>query len=256
MIIPNSYGNLPDVPFFVYAACDEHYFDEFGKCFAVSAQANSKVPVHLHLFNPRPDQLDFCHARSISVTYEYVTLDLFENAANALSRQESPQLKSTLTAMSKGSDSTIVERIQKTYYACARFMRLAELQSSALLLDVDAVVRKPIPTLGNEHDIHLHRIFGKKARCLAGAIYINNTANGQQFIKDYANALMSTITQDRIYWGVDQDLLDTVVSNYNHGQLPTSLIDWNMQPDSVIWTAKGTRKSLEVFVNEQKKYNF
>jgi len=31
-------------------------------------------------------------------------------------------------------------------------------------------------------------------------------------------------------------------------------IDWEMQDHSYIWTAKGTRKDLAIFVNEKRKY--
>jgi hypothetical protein len=254
MIIPNSYGNLPDTDFFIYSACDEHYFDEFGKYFIASAQANAGAAVHLHLFNPRPDQLEFCNNKSISVTHEHVPLELFAPAANLLEGTDSPMKKSTLTAMVKGNDVDMVDRIRKTYYACARFIRLQAVAGSVLALDIDAVIRRPIAKLVQQ-DVHLHKIFGKKARCLAGAVYINDSVNGHNFIKEYAQALRSTLGCDNIYWGVDQDVLQQVANNYDIGQLPISLIDWNMQPDSAVWTAKGTRKSLDVFVNEQKKYS-
>jgi hypothetical protein len=52
--------------------------------------------------------------------------------------------------MGKGRDANVLERMQKTYYACARFIRLAQLfhSTTALCVDVDAVVRKSIPNLG------------------------------------------------------------------------------------------------------------
>jgi hypothetical protein len=31
-------------------------------------------------------------------------------------------------------------------------------------------------------------------------------------------------------------------------------IDWHMSPTSAIWSAKGKRKHLEIFVQELKKY--
>jgi hypothetical protein len=60
--------------------------------------------------------------------------------------------------------------------------------------------------------------------------------------------------RDYVYWGLDQDILDQIVPQYNHGQLPMSMIDWNMAPDSVVWTAKGTRKEDVKFLDEKKKY--
>jgi hypothetical protein len=48
--------------------------------------------------------------------------------------------------------------------------------------------------------------------------------------------------------------MDPLVPKHQHGQLPAELIDWNMNSNSVVWTAKGTRKDLEVFKLEQLKY--
>ena len=139
---------------------------------------------------------------------------------------------------------------RSTYYACARFIRLADIFDGAVFAcDIDAVVRKPIPKL-KKQDFYLHQIFGSKARFLAGGLYLNNDV----FLKQYTNDLWDNIEQDRLYWSIDQDLLDPCVPQYNYGQLPMELIDWEMRTDSVIWTAKGTRKDLAVFKQEQTKY--
>jgi hypothetical protein len=158
--------------------------------------------------------------------------------------------------MIKGGDATLQERIKKTYYACARFVRLAELFQAGpvLALDIDAVVRKPWTTLSAHHDFYLHHIAGRKARYLAGGLWINPSNFSKKFLKEYRDQLITYLTNDYIYWGLDQDLLEPIVPQYNHGQLPISYIDWNMHPDSYIWTAKGTRKDLVAFVSEQQKY--
>jgi hypothetical protein len=162
----------------------------------------------------------------------------------------------TVNATIKGHDSDLQERIKKTYYACARFVRLAELfhLCPVLALDIDAVVRKPLSALPINHDFYLHHIDGRKARYLAGGLWINPGDFSRNFLKEYRDQLVTYLTNDYIYWGLDQDLLDPIVPRYNHGQLPISYIDWHMSPDSYIWTAKGTRKDLVAFVNEQQKY--
>jgi hypothetical protein len=255
MKLPFIAGTCHYTDFFIYSACDEHYFDEFGRAFVNSIHANSSTPVHLHLFNPRPDQLEFCTQHNVSVSYEHVPLQLFEEAAQNVIKSD--QYTRTLTAMQKGNDRSVVDRMRKTYYACARFIRLHTIvNSSVLALDVDAIVRQHIGPLDHKHDLYLHRIFGKKARCLAGGIYLNGSVLSKKFMHEYAVELQSSLEADCVYWGVDQDLLDSIVPRYNYGQLPSGLIDWHMNADSAVWTAKGNRKSLEVFVNEQKKYSF
>ena len=259
MQLPELKGNISVDGFFIFAACDEHYFDDFAPALINSVQKNTGQAIHLHIFNPRPDQLDFCRVKSISYTYEFVSLDLFSSAANRWNVEYSNEPLSsqklrTLTAMSKGKDVSIQDRMRKTYYACARFIRLDTLTKNNdkfLAIDVDAVVRKPIQSLSDKN-FFIHHISGKKARFLAGGLY--SPGGAKNFLQEYSKELQSYIVKDYIYWGLDQDILDLIVPKYEWGQLPADMIDWNMTPQGTIWTAKGTRKDLAVFVNEKQKY--
>jgi hypothetical protein len=263
MIIPPLQGTCTQQQFFIYAACDQRYFDEFGQEFVRSIQQNTNLGIHLHVFNPTDQQIEFCNATpNVSMTYEYIPIELFHLAASKWSTVPvnepfKSQYERTLNAMGKGKDNNILERMQKTYYACARFIRLAELfqTTQVLCVDVDAVVRKSIPALQANYDFYIHRITGKKSRFLAGGLYLNPTDPTRKFLKEYASQLNSYIIQDYVYWGLDQDLLDPIVPRYNFGQLPISYIDWDMRDSSYIWTAKGTRKELAIFVNDKQKYS-
>jgi hypothetical protein len=166
------------------------------------------------------------------------------------------QLDRTVNAMGKGNDINLHHRMQKTYYACARFIRLAELARNRrfMSMDVDALVRRPLPPLGSEYDFYLHKITGRKARILAGGMYVHPQGRSQEFLDEYARELTASLQNDYIYWGLDQDILDRIVPKYVSGHLPITLIDWDMRPDSVIWTAKGTRKDAPTFVNEKRRY--
>lgn len=264
MLLPELHGKCTQNQSFIYTALDTDYFDEFGRGIIASVLQNSTTGIHVHLYNPRPDQLEHCqsHAR-ISVTWEYVPIELFESAAAKWRSVPTDavlldQYNRTCTAMRKGRDANVQQRMQRTYFACARFIRLAALRNPAvpvLAIDSDAIVRSSIPVLSSEYDFYLHHIAGKKARYLAGGIYLSGAPAAQSFVSQYADALTQNIDQDYLYWGLDQDVLNHIVPQYNCGQLPMSLIDWEMRPGSHIWTAKGQRKELAVFVNELKKYS-
>jgi hypothetical protein len=265
MILPTLSGMLKQQDFFIYTACDSKYFDDFGIAIINSIQKNCEVGIHMHMFNPTDQQLNFLNSKSnLSFTYEYTSQDMFlSSATNLMLLKDDPDEKikyeKTINAMLKGKDNTLKERIQKTYYACARFIRLKQLINDNVKLfaiDIDAIVRSNIPALSTNRDFYIHYISGKKSRYLAGGIYFPGSINGFNFLTEYAAALESNINHDQLYWSIDQDALYDIVPKYNHGMLPIEYIDWNMKSNSYIWTAKGSRKDLDVFINEKLKYNF
>ena len=251
-MLPELHGTLSAKDFFIYAACDQKYFDDFAISLINSILVNSKNYIHLHLFNPRTDQIDFCIKKSISYSYEYIDLEQFNSAADRLKSIESDEKQRTLNAMKKGEDVSIQERMMKTYFACARFIRLSQLvtDQKCFAIDVDAIVRKSLPILDNS-DLYIYRVTGNKARFLAGGIYTNN----KNFLDEYSKELEKFLNQDHLYWGLDQDILENIVPKYQWSPLPYDLIDWEMKSNSYIWTAKGTRKNLSIFVNEKRKYS-
>jgi hypothetical protein len=223
MIIPELYGSLATNNFFIYTAADEKYFDNFALPIIKSIKQNTDHSLHLHIFNPRQDQIDLCQQESISYSFERVSFD------------------------------TAVQEInKKTYYACARFIRLNQLieNQSFFAIDIDAVVRKNIPLL-KEKDLYLHYV-EKRPRFLAGGIF--GSCNSKKFLNEYSVLLEKEIKKDNLYWGLDQDILKKLVPAYSWGALPKEYIDWEMKPDSFVWTAKGKRKELAIFTNEQQKY--
>jgi len=92
----------------------------------------------------------------------------------------------------------------------------------------------------------------KSGEHLAGAILLN--ANSKPFLTAFAYEVTECINNNDIYWFMDQLVLDHVVVNYIRQILPVSYIDWEMNPQSAIWSAKGKRKDYIQFKNEQQKY--
>jgi hypothetical protein len=263
MNLPSLQGNLDQPGFFLYAAGDTEYFRDFGPALIRSVQNNTDHGLHLHLYTPTAEQVQYCRSQPrVTVTFEEASVELFEQAASPwLFPPADPvqldQYRRIHTAMKKGGDISVQQRIQRTYFACARFIRLAQLVrpgDAVFAMDIDAVVRQPIPELSNLKDFYIHHIDGKKARYLAGGMYFPRTNAGYDFLQQYATVLKQHIQQDTLYWGIDQDVLDHIAPKYHWSQLPDEYIDWNMHEDSYVWTAKGTRKSLTTFINEQKKY--
>jgi hypothetical protein len=263
MILPPLQGILDQPNFFIYAACDCDYFDEFGPALINSVLKNTAFGVHLHLYNPTPDQIRYCRSIDrVSITYETVPIELFDVAAKQWATVPGdPELadrrRRIITAMGKGKDTGIQQRIQRTYFASARFIRLQQLirpTSKLLAIDIDAIVRGHLPELDSSRDFYIHYISGRKARYLAGGLYFTGNSNGYNFLEEYATVLKNNIEEDNLYWGIDQDVLTDLVPRYHWSNLPMEYIDWEMQSGSYIWTAKGTRKDLEIFVNEKRKY--
>lgn len=259
MIIPQMQGKLNQNDFFIYGACDKDYFDEFGTILINSIKQNSKQNIHLHLFNPRDDQIKFCQDKEVSITYEYAPIELFKTAAERWNNIPTDPVEKTrydriLGSMGKGGDKSILERMQKTYYACARFIRLFEIidkNQSLFSMDVDAIFRKDLPNL---YDANVDFYIRKNKQFLAGGIYLTGNQGSWDFLKEYSQILRASLENDYIYWSLDQDTLDILVPKYKTRELPFSMIDWNMSRDSCVWTAKGKRKELEIFITEQKKY--
>lgn len=263
MNLPPLLGILDQPNFFIYSACDQEYFDEFGPALINSTLQNTPFGIHLHLYNPTQEQIRYCRSRNrVSITYEQVPVDMFAVAAERWATvSDDPELadrrRRIITAMGKGRDVNIQQRIQRTYFASARFIRLQQLIrpiSKLFAIDSDAVVRRPLPELDSTRDFFIHYISGKRARYLAGGLYLTGNPGGYNFLKEYAGILKTNIEADNLYWGIDQDVLTDLVPRYHWSELPIEYIDWNMQDRSYIWTAKGTRKDLDVFVNEKQKY--
>lgn len=261
-ILPCTIKQIPS-QHCVYTACDGTYFREFGASFAHSILSNTDFAVHFHVFNPEQSQLEFCDSHDrITVSHETVQADQFQAAASKWSTEpqdpvQRTQLERTVNAMGKGGDRNILQRMMKTYFACVRFVRLAEIFDTRWVMfamDVDAVVRAPLLCPDGDRDFYIHRIHGRKARFLAGGIWLNARPHNQVFLDEYSASIADYFQRDHVYWGIDQDVLETVVPRHDHGELPQTYIDWQMSDGSLVWTAKGTRKNDARFLAAKNQY--
>jgi len=260
MILPPLQGSLNQNKFFVYAAADTLYFDTHAKPLINSILVNTPdIGCHIHIYNPRQDQIEFCNRPGVSCTYE--TLDPVDfDPVTRYWTSRTVFLNDRQRQMFKKGQTLGTEELSKlikqTYYACVRFVRLAEIlqpNQRCLALDVDGLVRKSFThELGND-DFYLYRK-PKDGTHLAGALLFNGKPGTNNFLQQYATLLRKNINENELYWFLDQLILDQLVPAYQAGLLPMSYIDWAMRDDSSIWSAKGKRKELDLFKQEQGKY--
>jgi hypothetical protein len=261
MKLPPLLGNLDQNKFFIYAAADTVYFDLHARPLINSITANTpEYGIHIHIYNPRLDQIEFCRKLpTVTCTHETLDNTVFQQVAEYwLSRStfsNDRQRQMHKKGQKLGREELLI-LIQQTYYACGRFIRLAELLrpgQRCLSIDVDGLVRGSFTEQLGTEDFYLYEK-PKDGTHLAGAILFNGTAGAHTFLQEYASRLRASMDQDDLYWFLDQFILDQLVPKYRKGLLPMSYIDWAMRDESAIWSAKGKRKELDIFKQEQQKY--
>lgn len=258
MLIPELHGQKPSSKEFLFTAADSEYFDTHGVPLINSVLTNTQYDIHVHIYNPSQYQLDYFKTPRVTISYEYVNPDEFDTIAKQWYHKKTFDNKRQKEMTLKGNIHGIVflsTLIEKTYYACCRFYRLHQLiphDSTCLAIDVDGLARRNFSMfVDNAHDLFLYQ--KKSGEHLAGAMLLTDKAGA--FLSEYSEEIKENILNNNLYWFMDQLVLDEVVPKYNKGLLPMSYIDWEMNLSSAIWSAKGPRKSLEVFTNEQKKYS-
>lgn len=261
MNIPTLQGNLDQPGFFLYAVADSLYFDLHARPLINSIRTNTpQHGVHIHIYDPMPGQVDFCRNQAnVSCTFELTDPTEFQRATDWwLTRTEfsNDRQRQMHKKGQRQGRQELEKLIRATYYACMRFVRLAQLMrpgQRCLELDVDGLVRGPFETNLGDADFYLYEK-PKDGTHLAGAILFNGKAGSHEFLQAYGRTIGQSIQNNDIYWFLDQVVLDQLVPQYHKGLLPMSYIDWAMRADSAIWSAKGPRKELEVFKSEQDRY--
>lgn len=273
MILPTLQGKIDQPGFFIYAAADARYFDAYGRALINSVIRNTAHGIHVHIFNPTDPQLEWCQSlQRVSTSWEHTAPDQFDSALQFWNRSDLPEpyagRKNKMLGLKQSTPADLANWLHKTYYACMRFVRLAELMHDPrhlLEIDIDGLVRSNFATqfADNEScDVYLYektkkdKVSGeiRKTGHLAGSILITAKPAALAFVKELGATIRQEIEADNIYWFLDQNCLDTTVAQYRKGLLPIGYIDWHMDTASAIWTAKGRRKELAVFQQELARY--
>jgi len=231
---------------YVFASCDEKYFVEHGYHFINSAIKQGVFP-WVDIINPDSD-LVLLSGKAIR------PLNLLRMS------HDSDNYKITYTK----SDIT-----DRTFYACNRFLKAAEilLEADALLVtDIDCFLRKPIDWedfADADYSLYLREPLpgtvgweNLGTHVGAGAVYLTRKARiFMEFVK-------SQIEHYGLVWFVDQVVLWEVHEHFrtmNLGlrfkEMPRKYIDWEFTEEGVIWTGKGARKTQPNYLEERDRAN-
>lgn len=151
---------------------------------------------------------------------------------------------------------------RRTYYACARFLRLAELLEQAagdlLVLDADSLVVSKIDrdfTDKPEAEVCLRRrdLLEQQPEHLAvaaGSVWVRATEASRAFFRAVAKDLVSAFESGEASWYLDQTTLKRRIDNpelkVHVRNIKSKYADWDFRDDSIVWQAKGNRKYLDV----------
>jgi hypothetical protein len=196
---------------FFYFAADSRYFDLYGKALALSLKNHAPWSnVHVHLYNARDDQKEWCKFKDISFSEEKIDLNHKEFS---------------------------------TLCACIRFIRIPEIfepSAKVVSFDCDVIANNTISFKVFQEATDVSRITIRKGgKSLASAISFGK----DNFRNIYRTRLLTEFSKDNIYWFLDQDILDSIMLESPLPQLSGIWTSTKMTPDRMIFTAKGDRKS-------------
>jgi hypothetical protein len=225
---------------FIFTSCDSGYLD-YALSLVRSAEAFSPgCAFLLHLVNPADEDIERVRetARGLSAT--------------------------TLALSAERVDLSALDGEQRrTYFACARFLRLAELlpllDAPVLCLDADSLVVGPIDhhftDKPNAEICLVRRDQGEPiAPQLAvgnGTIWLKPTTGVLALLGAVARDIAHAFADGSAAWYLDQLVMGRHVAaarGLGVFNIKRKYADWDFREDSIIWAGKGARKhSAPVF---------
>jgi len=224
MILPKIQGNLNISKNSFFIGSDSIYMELYTKFLALSLKKYAPwANIHLHIFNPTLEQIQWCIKNTITCTYEYVKL----------------------------------EKEPNTYYACVRFIRIPEIfknDTRIITLDADGIAIKDIDEkIFMDFTNHSAVMWREKQKTsLASSVFFGN--DSFRFL--YSDRLTYYFKNDSFNWFLDQNILDQLIK-LEHVKTTISNIWGNPKigKNTLIWTAKGEKKFNLEFQKLQKQYN-
>ena len=225
MILPTILGDTNVDHDSLYFGCDAVYFKQFGVPLINSLKEHAPwANIHVHIFNPEPQQLVWCKDNSVTVSYEIV-------------------------------DTSIKEL--NTYYACVRFIRIPEIfnnNTRIISLDCDGIAIRTISKDKFLEDTNLSKVLWreKQQKSLASSVFFGP----DNFRFRYADKLKSYFDNDSYGWYLDQNIMDQMIANREVEITTSAAWGWHKAKGTVmILSAKGNTKNEPAFQELVKKYN-
>lgn len=217
------------------AACDEAYFDRFGRFLALSSASRSPgTRVHLHIYEPSPD----CIAR-----------------AEALMKRCSGRLTISHEPPGRNPFGDPI----RFYFAAARFAIASRMRRTIaapiMMVDADGlVVRELTPGFAGFEDADAGFILSPEnvapyRKILASAIYLGATAKAEDFFTRLADGIGLALREAGPYH-VDQIgihyALQWCAANDASPRIQNVDMKWSdsdFASDALIWSTRGPRKA-------------
>ena len=251
--LPAIEGQIParaDTPLLFFAAADSRYFDKYGRSFIGSLLAHqSALGVHMHLFNPEPEQLDYLQRLAggdtgLRLSYTWEQVDL----------------------------RPLPKPRQGRYYYSMRFVRMAQVmyQSGAdcLCLDIDTLLVRPVTelvTVLKECDIAFYprfRRFGIDTKLLAGTLFVRQAPLPLQLLTNIADKISRFISGGQVLNKLDQIVIYDEFKRFikhkpglRFKPLDETVIDTRFTATGIVWYPKGQSKNDALYDEKRRQYS-
>jgi hypothetical protein len=224
----------------LYTACDTAYLD-----FAISLLRSADVfspgfRFVVHVVNPAPGDVE--RVKRVAAALKATRVSLVTESLDL-------------------GDFSAVQR--RTYYACARFLHLAEFLPSAgtplLCLDADSLIVAPIDldfTNKPTAEFCIVRRDQQQApvpshlAVLCASMWMRPTDGVRDLLNSVAEDIAQAFIDRSADWYLDQDIVGRHVARLDRAlpifNLKGKYADWNFTDGSVVWTAKGPRKHTQM----------
>lgn len=242
--LPNIKGKIPTEKLVIFFSCDEHYYVEYGIPLIKSIVYQMDwVNVHCHVITKNPNiKLD--DFPRTTYTYEIIDQDFIDT------------IPFKNTNFTEKYNLTVTPEI--LYYSCARFMQIDKIfneEHRVLQIDCDTLLNQPIPLDQFMWVTDTPKAMRKPKspeKVIASTISFGHGTEGFNFRKTLAETLTKAFSKNA-YWFIDQEILKEVFDKTNFENIPYIWNAWKLSNrDAYFKTAKGNKKTDEIFINELK----
>ncbi len=243
------FGCFPDkanANMVIYSVADSVYFDRFGRSFIGALICNAEHhALHLHLYNPREDQLDYLKqtadkCKKIDISFTWTTPNVDEFRGEDLGR----------------------------YICFTRYIYMYLLQNSAksacLIMDIDSLLVGNVDRLLNQvssFDLGFYARFNKfyfDTKMLGGAVYIDYSRKGKQLLSAIQHRLDWFVSKGYLLEKLDQIVVYDVYrhhcSNIKFHAFGDDILDLDFTGNGIIWYPKGESRNEGLYNEKLAEY--